>query len=67
MSNPGDANSTPITSVKQLADFIAQGCKPRSEFRIGTEHEKFGFRLSDRLGHESPRGVVIPPRGDPFP
>jgi glutamate--cysteine ligase len=47
MSNPGDADSTPITSVRQLADHIAVGCKPRERFRIGTEHEKFGFRLPD--------------------
>jgi glutamate--cysteine ligase len=47
MSNPGDADSTPITSLKQLADYIAVGCKPVERFRIGTEHEKFGFRLAD--------------------
>jgi glutamate--cysteine ligase len=47
MSNPGDADSTPITSIRQLADYIAVGCKPAGEFRIGTEHEKFGFRLPD--------------------
>ena len=47
MSNPGDANSTPIASVRQLADHIAVGCKPREQFRIGTEHEKFGFRVPD--------------------
>jgi glutamate--cysteine ligase len=47
MSNPGDADTTPITSVRQLADYIATGCKPRERFRIGTEHEKFGFRLPD--------------------
>ncbi|HSU05706.1 MAG TPA: glutamate--cysteine ligase [Acetobacteraceae bacterium] len=44
MSNPGDADATPITSVRQLADFIELGCKPREQWRIGTEHEKFGFR-----------------------
>ena len=48
MSNPGDADDTPITSVQQLADHLAAGCKPPSEFRIGTEHEKFGFRVADR-------------------
>lgn len=48
MSNPGDGDATPITSVRQLADYIAAGCKPRSQWRIGTEHEKFGFRLEDR-------------------
>jgi len=47
MSNPGDADATPITSLKQLADHIAAGCKPPADFRIGTEHEKFGFRLAD--------------------
>src|SRR5580704_196160 len=47
MSNPGDADSTPITTLKQLADYIAVGCKPAEQFRIGTEHEKFGFRHAD--------------------
>lgn len=47
MSNPGDADATPITSVRQLADYIAAGCKPRDQWRIGTEHEKFGFRDND--------------------
>jgi glutamate--cysteine ligase len=47
MSNPGEADATPITSVRQLADYIAAGCKPRERFAIGTEHEKFGFRHAD--------------------
>ncbi len=47
MSNPGDGDATPITSLRQLADHLAVGCKPRADFRIGTEHEKFGFRLDD--------------------
>jgi glutamate--cysteine ligase len=47
MSNPGDANDTPLTSVSQMAEYLAAGCKPASEFRIGTEHEKFGFRRAD--------------------
>jgi glutamate--cysteine ligase len=47
MSNPGDADSTPISSVRQLAEYIAGGCKPRARFRVGTEHEKFGFRIPD--------------------
>jgi len=44
MSNPGEADLTPITSTRQLADWFAQGSKPRDAWRIGTEHEKFGFR-----------------------
>jgi glutamate--cysteine ligase len=47
MSNPGDADDTPITSVQQMAQYLAVGCKPRDQFRIGTEHEKFGFRHAD--------------------
>jgi glutamate--cysteine ligase len=47
MSNPGEADGTPISSVRQLAEYIEAGCKPRAAFSIGTEHEKFGFRLSD--------------------
>ena len=51
MSNPGDSDATAITSIRQLADSIAEGCKPRDRFTIGTEHEKFGFA---RDGHASP-------------
>ncbi len=47
MSNPGEADATPITSVRQLVDYIAAGCKPKERFAIGTEHEKFGFRRID--------------------
>lgn len=47
MSNPGEADATLISSERQLADYIAIGCKPAERFTIGTEHEKFGFRLSD--------------------
>ena len=45
MSNPGDADTTPIESVRELAEYFAAGCKPRDQWRIGTEHEKFGFRI----------------------
>jgi glutamate--cysteine ligase len=47
MSNPGEADLTPITSVRQLAAWFAAGSKPRTAWRIGTEHEKFGFRRTD--------------------
>ncbi|MDE2006240.1 MAG: glutamate--cysteine ligase [Rhodospirillales bacterium] len=47
MSNPTDADTTPIVSVAQLADYLARGCKPPDSWRIGTEHEKFGFRRTD--------------------
>ena len=44
MSNPGEADLTPITAMRQLAEWFAAGSKPRADWRIGTEHEKFGFR-----------------------
>ncbi|WP_135467640.1 glutamate--cysteine ligase [Crenalkalicoccus roseus] len=44
MSNPGEADLTPITSVRQLAEWFAAGSKPRAAWKVGTEHEKFGFR-----------------------
>ena len=44
MSNPGEEDATPIADVRELAAYLEAGCKPASQFRIGTEHEKFGFR-----------------------
>ncbi len=33
----------PIDSHAQLAGYLEAGCKPREDWRIGTEHEKFGY------------------------
>jgi glutamate--cysteine ligase len=35
----------PIERPEQLAGYLEQGCKPKAAWRIGTEHEKFGYRL----------------------
>ncbi len=32
-----------IESYNQLIEYLASGCKPKSDWRIGTEHEKFGY------------------------
>ncbi|MCM2293846.1 glutamate--cysteine ligase [Allorhizobium sp. BGMRC 0089] len=40
-------DDTPLTSHQELVDYIAGGCKPKESFRIGTEHEKFGFYRHD--------------------
>ncbi|MEC9199832.1 MAG: glutamate--cysteine ligase [Pseudomonadota bacterium] len=32
-----------IEDESQLAEYLASGCKPREDWRIGTEHEKFGY------------------------
>ena len=47
MSSPSHVADTPITDRSQLVEVIASGEKPRPQWRIGTEHEKFGFRLDD--------------------
>ena len=36
--------SEKITSKNQLIESFEKGCKPREDWRIGTEHEKFGFQ-----------------------
>ncbi|MBY5931574.1 glutamate--cysteine ligase [Tateyamaria omphalii] len=33
----------PIEHHEQLAQYLADGCKPKEDWRIGTEHEKFGY------------------------
>ena len=41
------SDQTPIRSVAELADYLASGNKPKEQFRIGTEHEKFVFFTAD--------------------
>ncbi|WP_281995270.1 glutamate--cysteine ligase [Ruegeria faecimaris] len=33
----------PIERHEQLAEYLEAGCKPKADWRIGTEHEKFGY------------------------
>ncbi|KQQ58329.1 glutamate--cysteine ligase [Rhizobium sp. Leaf311] len=40
-------DQTPISSVQELTDYLAGGCRPAESFRIGTEHEKFAFFRDD--------------------
>ncbi len=45
MAAPPAGKSEPITDYKQLVEHFEAGCKPREAWRIGTEHEKFVFKL----------------------
>src|SRR5690348_7510111 len=50
---------TPIETRDELVAWLAAGCKPPAQFRVGTEHEKFAFT---REGHRpvpyaGPRGI----------
>jgi glutamate--cysteine ligase len=47
MSGASAKNDTPIESKDILVRYMESGCKPPEQWRIGTEHEKFAFRLSD--------------------
>ncbi|WP_206452960.1 glutamate--cysteine ligase [Aurantimonas marina] len=38
---------TPVTSVEDLTAYLKGGEKPATLFRIGTEHEKFGYYVDD--------------------
>ncbi|MFP5479844.1 MAG: glutamate--cysteine ligase [Alphaproteobacteria bacterium] len=38
----------PIESFDQLAGLLDSGCKPRAQWRIGAEHEKFGWLTDTR-------------------
>lgn len=47
MSAPPTTRGAPITSRNELVAYLESGNKPASEWRIGTEHEKFAYRQSD--------------------
>jgi glutamate--cysteine ligase len=45
MSAPPKSRGEPITDKRQLVAYLESGSKPRADWRIGTEHEKFAFDL----------------------
>ncbi len=53
------SDPTPIESRDELVAWFDAGCKPPEEFRIGTEHEKFGFYEHDLapVPYEGLRGI----------
>ena len=50
---------TPIETRDELVAWFAEGVKPKSEFRIGTEHEKLVFRRGRNtpVPYEGARGI----------
>ena len=40
-------DDAPIGGVYEMAAYLASGCKPADQWRIGTEHEKFPFCAQD--------------------
>jgi len=49
----------PIERPEELAEYLAAGEKPKSDWRIGTEHEKFGFCKDTLLPlpYDGPRSI----------
>ena len=41
------SNTVKVESADELVAYLASGCKPESQWRLGTEHEKFGYTLDD--------------------
>jgi glutamate--cysteine ligase len=50
---------TPIETRDELVAWFEKGIKPKSQFRVGTEHEKFAFTIKDRrpVPYAGPRGI----------
>jgi len=59
MSAPSSAGGSPVTSKRQLVEYMERGCKPRDAWRIGTEHEKFVYDLKGHrpLAYEGRPGI----------
>ena len=54
-----EIGTAPITSKRELVEYLEAGCKPRERWRIGTEHEKFVFRTDDLrpVPYDGPSGI----------
>ncbi|MBF0212815.1 MAG: glutamate--cysteine ligase [Magnetococcales bacterium] len=57
MDDPGET-MTPLGKDDLIA-WMEKGCKPRQNWRVGTEHEKFGFYKKDLtpIPYDGPNGV----------
>ncbi|HUV31989.1 MAG TPA: glutamate--cysteine ligase, partial [Devosiaceae bacterium] len=53
------ASNEPVHSRDDLVAALENGCKPRSEWRVGTEHEKFVFFTDSHkpVPHEGENGI----------
>jgi glutamate--cysteine ligase len=52
-------DSRPIEGMDELVDYLAAGNKPREQWRIGTEHEKFPFYVDGHapVPYDGDRGI----------
>jgi glutamate--cysteine ligase len=54
-----DESAPRIRNKHELVERLEQGAKPASQWRVGTEHEKFGFLRADHrpLPYDGPAGI----------
>ncbi|MBT8048019.1 MAG: glutamate--cysteine ligase [Xanthomonadales bacterium] len=59
MSLANSSKNTTANNRNDLAAYLESGCKPESNWKLGTEHEKFGYTLDDLrpLPYEGQRGI----------
>src|SRR3990167_9603868 len=58
MADIASVQERPLT-LSDLTDYFARGCKPKAAFRVGAEHEKFGFYLGSHapVPYEGDKGI----------
>lgn len=51
----------PINDARIFTAYLESGNKPKADWRMGTEHEKFGFTRDDLrpLAYDGPRGIKV--------
>ena len=61
MAASSKSGGEPITGRAQLVEYLEGGCKPREQWRIGTEHEKFAYNRNDfsRLPYAGTPGIQV--------
>jgi glutamate--cysteine ligase len=59
LARDGKPAEPQVESREELVAFLEAGGKPKEEWRIGTEHEKFGFHKADLtpVPYEGPSGI----------
>jgi glutamate--cysteine ligase len=52
-------DNRPVESRSELIEYLQSGCKPEADWKLGTEHEKFGYTVDDLrpLPYDGERGI----------
>jgi glutamate--cysteine ligase len=53
------AKTNAVSRKEELTAYLESGCKPAAQWKLGTEHEKFGYTLDDLrpLPYDGERGI----------